>query len=249
MSFKNKIVIVTGAGSGIGAATAVQFAKEGAGVVLVDRDESRLKSVREQCTQTIIEPLLVTADVSKDEDAQKIIGETIKKFNKLDILVNCAGILRMGSVLDGSIMQTYNEIMNINLRSVVLLTTLAVPYLVKSKGNIVNVSSVNAVIVMNPENAAYAVSKAGLEHFTRGTALELAPSGVRVNAVRPGAVKTRIAEHLGRQMPRTGKININAFGRISEPEEIADTILFLANDKAKGITGSIYTVDNGMAYK
>ncbi|XP_026756562.2 3-oxoacyl-[acyl-carrier-protein] reductase FabG-like [Galleria mellonella] len=248
MSFTNKVVVVTGAGSGIGAAAALQFAAEGARVVLVDRDEARLRDVRAQCPRHDQELLLLAADIAREDEPHRIIQETVNKFGKLDVLVNCAAIFRVNSGLDENIMETYDEVMNVNLRALVLLTTLAAPHLVESKGNIVNISSVAAVMALGAENAVYSISKAGVEHFTRGAALELAASGVRVNAVRPGPVRTRIAENCGRDMNCDDWSDLTKIGRISEPQEIADTILFLANDKAKGITGSIFTVDNGMVF-
>ncbi|XP_052751969.1 3-oxoacyl-[acyl-carrier-protein] reductase FabG-like [Galleria mellonella] len=248
MSFTNKVVVVTGAGSGIGAAAALQFAAEGARVVLVDRDEARLRDVRAQCPRHDQELLLLAADIAREDEAHRIIQETVNKFGKLDVLVNCAGIFRMGSVLEGSIMKTFDEVMNVNLRALILLTTLATPHLVESKGNIVNISSVAAVMALGAENAVYSISKAGVEHFTRGAALELGASGVRVNAVRPGPVRTRILENSGTKITCDDWTPLTKIGRISEPQEIADVILYLANDNAKGITGSIFTVDNGIVF-
>ncbi|KAM3956788.1 3-oxoacyl-[acyl-carrier-protein] reductase FabG-like [Aphomia sociella] len=245
MRFTNKIVVVTGAGSGIGEATAVQFAGEGAGVVAVDRDPSRLQIVREKCVQAGGEPLLVTADVSRDDEAQKIIDEAINKFEKIDVLVNCAGIYKLGRILDGSVMQTYDEVMNVNLRSVILMTTLAAPHLVKSKGNIVNISSVGAVQAPPLNNLNYYISKAGVSHFTRGAALELAGFGVRVNAINPGPVRTRIIENCGVNLLWEDLVPATALKRLSQAQEIADMVLYLSNDQARGITGSTFCIDNG----
>ncbi|KAL0818035.1 hypothetical protein ABMA28_008576 [Loxostege sticticalis] len=244
MSFKNKVVIVTGASAGIGAATAVLFSKEGANVVIVGRNEARLKNVAGQCAAVGSEPLLVKADVANDEDARRIINDTIQKFGKLDVLVNNAGVLEYGTILDGTILESFDKTIGINLRAPVHTTMLATPHLVKTKGNIVNVSSVLGQLHVTPLANAYSTSKAGLDHFTRGCAKELASCGVRVNAVNPGPVETNMLESFG---DSTGIHDVKtALGRVSQPEEMADLILYVASEKAKGITGSVFVADNGI---
>ncbi|KAM3968831.1 LOW QUALITY PROTEIN: 3-oxoacyl-[acyl-carrier-protein] reductase FabG-like [Aphomia sociella] len=245
MSFAGKIILVTGASSGIGAATAIQFAKEGADVAIVGRNEDKLKKVVEKFKEIGKTPLVITADVSIDADARRIIKETIDKFQKLDVLVNNAGLGRYGTILDGKVLESYDAIMDTNVRAVIQLTTLSAPHLVKSKGNIVNVSSVAGVSVLNdPVLMAYCISKAAVNHFTLGAALELAPSGVRVNAVSPGPVRT-VLENSGSIFEWDYLGDLTALGRVSEPDEIANVVLFLASDKAIGVTGSNYVVDNG----
>lgn len=248
MSFENKIVLVTGGSSGIGAATAVLFAKEGASVVIVGRNEAKLKTVIEQCQEHGVTPLVIKADVSHEEAPGEIIKQTIDRYGKLDVLVNNAGIVFTGGLLDGELMKNYDKIMNTNLRAVVCLTNLAVPYLVKTRGNVVNISSTLGTQA-GPWMMAYCISKAGLEHFSKTAALELAPSGVRVNIVSPGPVVTDILETAG--MPdlweEWGKQT--PLGKVAYADEVADLILFLASDKAKSITGANYTIDNGSLLK
>ncbi|XP_063833428.1 3-oxoacyl-[acyl-carrier-protein] reductase FabG-like [Ostrinia nubilalis] len=244
MSFKSNVVIVTGASSGIGAATAVQFAKEGASLVIVGRNEARLKDIAAKCAAVGSAPLVVRADVSNDDDARRIISETIKKFGKLDVLINNAGVLEYGTILNGKILESYDKNISINLRAVIHMTMLAAPYLVKTKGNIVNVSSVLGQFHMMPMVNAYATSKAGLDHFTRGSAKELAASGVRVNAVSPGPVETNMLMTF-ESSEDTQEVN-TPLGRVSQPAEVADLILFMASDKAKAITGSVFLADNGV---
>ncbi|CAH1638083.1 unnamed protein product [Spodoptera littoralis] len=249
MSFQNKVVIVTGASSGIGAATAIKFAEEGAKVALVGRNQEKLNNIAKKCGN----PLIITADITKDEDAKRIIEKTLRNFGKIDILVNNAGIGSSSNILDEGVLQIYDKILSTNLRSAIVLTHLAAPHIVKTKGNIVNISSV-AGHRMIPEFSAYCTAKAGLDHFTRAVALELAPHGVRVNVINPGPVKTDIIENSGatkemsdaafdRMRTRT------ALSRISEPGEVADLILFVASDKSKAITGSSIVTDNGMMLK
>ncbi|XP_045502635.1 uncharacterized oxidoreductase SSP0419-like [Colias croceus] len=245
MSFKSKVVIVTGASSGIGAVTAEYFAKENADVVLVGRNEENLNNVAKKCAANGKTPLIIKADVSKDQDVERIINETIKKFNKLDVLINNAGILLGGTLEKGDMLSVYDEIMKTNLRSAVHLTMLATPYLIASKGNVVNVSSIASNSIFSQEFVAYCMSKAAMDHFGRGAALELGKHGVRVNTVNPGPVKTAIFATAGVKVSYDEMGFKTLLNRWSDSEEIAVIILFLASDRAKGITGSNFTCDNG----
>ncbi|XP_061711701.1 uncharacterized oxidoreductase TM_0325-like [Cydia pomonella] len=249
MSFIGKVAIVTGAASGIGAATAKALAREGARVALVDKDEEKLQEVANQCAQLGNKPLIITADVTIDEDVRTIVKNTIDNFGQLDVLVNNAGIVRYSTFLDENLMEHFDLHMNTNLRSMVYLTHLAAPYLIKTKGNIVNNSSIGALRVIGNVQGPYSVSKAGVNHFTRCVALDLAPHGVRVNDVAAGGTNTNILENAG--IPNGDELwkeyikDRTVLKKMSEPEEIADLIIFLASDKARSITGSTYVCDNG----
>ncbi|XP_063368706.1 3-oxoacyl-[acyl-carrier-protein] reductase FabG-like [Cydia amplana] len=253
MSFCGKVVIVTGASSGIGAAAAILFTKEGARVAIVGRNENKLSNVAKQCAGKGETPLVIKADVSNEEEAKSIVQQTIDKFGKLDVLINNAGFTKPGSLLDGKILEAYDDIMKTNVRAVIHLTTLAAPHLIKTKGNIINTSSVVSLRVLSaPTQAAYCISKAALDHFTRCAALELAPSGVRVNSVNPGPVRTDALENAGVMNADAvwdSYKSKTALNRIGEPEEIAEVMLFLASDRARSITGSIYLSDNGFILK
>ncbi|XP_073949554.1 3-oxoacyl-[acyl-carrier-protein] reductase FabG-like [Choristoneura fumiferana] len=255
MSFSGKVVLVTGASSGIGAATAILFAKEGARVAMVGRNETKLSKVAQQCAAHGTAPLVIRADVANEEEVKTIVKKTIDQFGRLDVLVNNAGTGQNAAITDPNILQTFDTVMNTNLRSVVQLTSLAAPYLVETKGNIVNVSSIAAHCVLGASFMSYSVSKIGLDHYTRCAALELAASGVRVNSVNPGPVRTDIAENSGMVPPGQGDAmwdqwkSMTALNRVGESEEIADLIAFLASDKARSITGSIYVSDNGSLLK
>ncbi|KAJ2943003.1 hypothetical protein O0L34_g15194 [Tuta absoluta] len=245
MSYKNKVVIVTGASSGIGAATAILFAKEGADVVMIGRNLVKLNAIATECAK-YRKPHVVNADVSKDEDAERIIQETVDRFGKIDVLVNNAGIGVFGTILGGDYVQAYDAVSKVNIRAVIHLTVLATPHLIASKGNIVNISSIsgiknNSLAKMGP----YSVSKAALDHFTRGAALELAPSGIRVNSVNPGITVTNFFDNCQAGFNATDLNDRMPLKRVSTAEEIADMIAYLAGDKAKGITGSLFVVDNG----
>ncbi|CAH2240051.1 3-oxoacyl-[acyl-carrier-protein] reductase FabG-like [Pararge aegeria] len=246
MSFKNKVVIVTGASSGIGAATAVEFSSQGAKVIMVGRNETKLTKVASKCSH----PLVLLADMAKDEDVKRIVDQTIKKFGQIDIVVNNAGLSRNGGLLEDNIMEAYDTIMNVNVRGLVYLTSLAAPYLAKTKGNVVNISSAAAFFTPPIAGAiSYYISKAAVCHFGACAAAELAPYGIRVNTVSPGPVKTDLFENCNIDIKYKDFEKLVALGRVSEPKEIADVILFLASDKAKGITGSDFLADNGMVIK
>lgn len=249
MSFVEKVVIVTGAGSGIGAAIASHFANEGANVVLAGRSESKLKSILKVCEKSGNKHLAVIADVTKEDDAKKIIKNAIEKFDKIDVLVNNAGIVRFASLLDDNGMKAFDEIMSVNLRAPVYLTNLAAPHLIKSKGNIINISSISAEKITLPIMNSYGISKAALNRYTQGIAVELASHGVRVNTISPGPVRTEILANGGSTFafdPAALKIPL---GKVCEPSEIADLVLFLASEKAKSITGSDLVADNGLKVK
>ncbi|KAG6439832.1 hypothetical protein O3G_MSEX001123, partial [Manduca sexta] len=167
MSFANKVVIVTGASDGIGAVTAIQFAKEGADVTLVGRTEDKLAKVAAECAKYDKNPLVIKADVSKDEEAKKIVARTIQMFGKLDILVNNAGIFFADDIMKPNFMELFDSTMNTNMRAVALITQLAVPHLVETKGNVINVSSIAASMIKFSNFVSYKTSKAALNHFTR----------------------------------------------------------------------------------
>lgn len=245
MSFSDKVVIITGASSGIGAATAILFSKEGANVVLVGRNETRLDEVAQQCEN----PLIVKADVTDSDDANRIIEETINTYGKIDVLINNAGIVRYGGILDDNILEAFDAMIKTNLRSLVNMTRLAVPYLIETKGNIINISSIAGKNVRDPRIVAYGVTKAGVDNFTKGVALELAKHGVRVNAISPGPVKTEILVNAGDDTPWEAFDAFMPLGKVGEPDDIGQLALFLASDKANSITGVDYICDNGVMLK
>ncbi|XP_054728384.1 uncharacterized oxidoreductase TM_0325-like [Anastrepha obliqua] len=248
MSFNGKVVIVTGASSGIGAATAKAFAIRGAKIALVGRNVDNLKAVESDCkaANSNAELLLIPADVTVD--AERIINKTVDEFGQLDVLVNNAGILAYGSILDIDVEQ-FDSLLNTNLRSIFLLTKLAAPHLIKTQGNIVNVSSVAGTRTF-PNTSSYCTSKAAVDQFTRCIALDLASKNVRVNAVNPGVVVTDIHARSGMteeayaDYMRRAK-ETHALGRVGTTKEVADTIAFLASDEATFITGATVPVDGG----
>lgn len=247
MNFKNKVCLITGASSGIGAGTAEYLSKLGASLALVGRNVKNLNEVCEKCTiPNQRKPLVIVADIN--EDANKIIELTINTFGRIDVLINNAGIGVPSNIFKNQL-DDYDKIMTTNVRSVYQLTTLAVPYLIESKGNIVNVSSL-AGIRSYPNALIYCMSKAALDQFTKCVSLELAEKGVRVNSVNPAVIRTNFHETSGMKGEVLERFLENckkdhALGRIGEVDEVAYAIAFLASDQASFMTGVLLPVDGG----
>lgn len=246
MSFAGKVVLITGASSGIGAATASHLAKLGASLSLSGRNVANLKQV--QTDVNAKECLTVAGDVTNESDTARILSETIARYGKLDVLVNNAGILEAGTIENTSLEQ-FDRVMNTNVRSMYHLTMLAVPHLIKQKGSIVNVSSVNGIRSF-PGVLAYNISKAAVDQFTRCVALELAQNGVRCNSVNPGVTITNLHKRGGMNEEAYAKFlehsrTTHAMGRPGEATELAEAIAFLASDAASFITGANLPVDGG----
>lgn len=247
MSFAGKVILITGGSSGIGADAAIHLSKLGAAIAIVGRNAQRLNDVAKTIRETgSADPLEIVADVTTD--AERIIHETISKFGKLDVLINNAGIFILCNEALGTL-DAYDQIMNTNVRSVLALTKLAVPHLERTKGNVVNISSIAAVEIV-PDGIAYAMSKAALDHFTRNAAVELAANGIRVNSVNPGAIVTPIFESVGLGKEEAAKFieHCNAtypVGRVGNVSDTSNAIAFLAHDTASFITGHILIVDGG----
>lgn len=251
MSFRDKVVIVTGAGSGIGAATALKFASLSAKLALVDKDEDSLKKTLEKCKEFNTEKhLTIVADLSKTEDVFSVIPKTIERFGRIDVLVNCAGVITREDLAEEDVTANYELVMGVNLKAPIQLVNKAIPYLRETKGNIVNICSVRSSRAHH-RLVMYTVSKAALEMFTKCMAIDLASYGVRVNCVNPGHVKTNIwlQHHSPEDFEALYEEKAKAlpFGVI-EPEEVASLIAFLANgEEARSITGSAYYIDGGVS--
>ena len=245
--FTGKVALITGASSGIGAAAAKLFSKLGATLALSGRNIENLKAVASEC-EGVTEPILIKADLGTEADTKLLIEKAVSELGQIDILVNNAGVLELGSI-ENTTLDQYDRVMNVNLRAVYHLTMLAVPHLVKTKGNIVNVSSVNGLRSF-PGVLAYNISKAGLDQFTRCVALELAPKGVRVNAVNPGVIVTELQKRGGLSDEAYANFlerskQTHALGRPGEVDEVAEAIAFLASSEASFTTGCSLPVDGG----
>lgn len=246
MEFNNKVVLVTGASSGIGQAAALKFAAEEALVAAVARRAEKMQDLREQSKN--IHPF--AADLTNENQTSAVVKSIIDKFGRIDVVVHAAGIIGTGSIENVSL-SDWDVMMNINLRSILQLTQLCLPELIKNKGNVVCVSSV-AGLRSFPGILAYSVSKAALDQFTRCTALELAAKGVRVNAVNPGVVVTHLHRSGGMNEDQyqaflERSTTTHPLGRVGTAEEVADLIMFLASSRASWITGITCSIDGGRA--
>ena len=247
-SLENRIALVTGASSGIGRATAVRLARDGARVAIVARQAESLTEVADAIRAAESEAFVQAANLVDEEQAARVVAATVEHFGGLDILVNAAGILTSGTI-ETTTLAAWDEMMNINLRTVFQLMQLATPHLIARRGNIVNVSSVTGLRSF-PGVLAYCVSKAGVDQLTRCVALELAAKGVRVNAVNPGVVVTEVHRRGGMDEARYQAFlehsqTTHPLGRVGQPEEVAELIAYLASDHAGWITGATYSIDGG----
>jgi NAD(P)-dependent dehydrogenase (short-subunit alcohol dehydrogenase family) len=250
LGLQGKVAIVTGASSGIGRATALRLAQEGARVVAVARGVGRLGELVEEIEAAGREAVAVPADVTVADQCEHIVARTVEAFGSIDILVNAAGIIDTGTI-QNTALDDWDYMMNINVRAPFYLTQQALPYLIESKGNVVHVSSVTGIRAF-PGVLAYCVSKAAVTQLTHCSALELAPKGVRVNTVCPGVVRTQL--HLSGYMDEERYAQFlehskstHPLGRVGEAEEVADLIAFLASPQAGWITGVAVPIDGGRA--
>src|SRR5438874_75756 len=248
MSLKNKVAIVTGGNSGIGQAIVLELARQGASVVIdyVAHPEATEALEREIC-KLGNQSLGVEADVSKLADLQKLIDAAVGKFGRLDIMVNNAGIETRTSVLDTTEAQ-YERVMAINLKSAFFGTQIAARQMIKQGGGgrVINITSVHEDWPM-PGNTPYCLAKGGMRMLTRTAGVELAPHGITVVGVGPGAVDTPINKETVAD-PEKLKILDAAIpiGRLAEPEEIGGVVAFLASDAAGYITATTIFVDGGI---
>ncbi len=247
--FDQKVVLITGATSGIGRASALGFADAGARLMLTGRNRQILAELKTKMNQDHDKTCeIFPGDITDTAFRSDLLAAAIATFGRLDILVNAAGIIASGTI-ETTGLEDFDLMMDINVRSVFHLTQLAIPYLIKTRGNIVNVSSVTGLRAF-PGILSYCVSKAAVDQFTRAVALELAPKQVRVNAVNPGVSVTNLHRRGGMDETAYQEFlehskTTHPLGRVGQPEEIAQLIVFLASDQAGWITGVTCSIDGG----
>jgi len=244
------VAMITGATSGIGRAVAKRFAAAAAHVVIIGRDQSVLEKVEQEIESAGGTSMSLSVDVTIDDDVRNAFESAISETSRLDVLVNAAGHISSGTI-ENTTLSAWDSMMNVNLRSVFSLMQMATPHLIQTKGNIVNISSVTGLRSF-PGVLAYCVSKAGVDQLTRCAALELAPKGVRVNAINPGVVVTEIHKRGGMNEENYEKFlehskTTHPLGRVGNADEIAELVFYLASEKASWITGATYQIDGGRA--
>jgi NAD(P)-dependent dehydrogenase (short-subunit alcohol dehydrogenase family) len=243
-SFLNKVVLITGAGSGIGRATALAFAREGAKVVVSDFNSDRGLTTLEEIQKLNQEGIFIECDVSKEDQVKNLIDKTVEAFGGLDYAYNNAGIEgKPSSIIDCS-MENWNQIIDTNLKGVWLCMKYEIPAMLKKgKGSIVNCSSIAGLVGFD-QIAPYVASKHGVIGLTESASLEFARKNIRINSVCPGAIHTPMLDRFtgGHEEKMASQ---DPMGRVGQPEEVAESVLWLCSDKASYVTGEKLTIDGG----
>ncbi len=240
MRLKDKICIITGGASGIGAACAHVFAREGAKVVVADI----------HTPTKAVDALYVEGDVSTKAGAERLVSATLKQHGRIDVLLNNAGITHAADFLDLA-EEDFDRVLRVNLKGMFLCGQAVAREMVKSqtRGAISNMSSVNAVLAI-PNQVPYVVSKGGVNQLTKVMAMGLAPHGIRVNGIGPGTIATELAKKavLGSEAAKAKVMSRTPMGRLGEPEEVANVALFLASDASSSLSGqTIYPAGGRLA--
>jgi NAD(P)-dependent dehydrogenase (short-subunit alcohol dehydrogenase family) len=260
MELVGKVAIITGAGSGIGRATAILFAKEGAKVAVVDINEEGGEETVRKIKEAGGDSIFIKASVSDSVDVQKMVKETVKKYGRLDILYNNAGVppvVREGIPVDSVTEleeEEWDKVMAVNLKGIFLGSKYAIPEMLKSGGGvIINTASAWGFLAA-PKSTAYCTSKAGVIMLTKAMAIDYAPK-IRVNCICPGEVETPMhyyTLHSYKDPERARKKMLEQYplGRIGKPEEVAQAALYLASDRSSFVTGTALIIDGGwLAFK
>lgn len=246
---QGKVALVTGGASGIGQATALLFAREGAAVTVVDLDGAGAEKAARAIAAAGGQALAIQADVARPEDCARAVEQTAATFGRLDILFNNAGIVRRASVVESSV-EDWDRVIAVNLRSVFLMSRAALPVMIAGGGGAIINTGSGWGLKGGRQAAAYCASKGAVVNLTRAMALDHGAQNIRVNCVCPGDTDTPMLRHEARQLGQPEERFLaeaaeRPLGRIGTPEEIAQAVLFLASDAASFITGAVLAVDGG----
>jgi NAD(P)-dependent dehydrogenase (short-subunit alcohol dehydrogenase family) len=251
MMLKNKVALITGGSSGIGMAIAERFLKEGAKIAIGGRSKERCDTAQKQLKTIVADAVYsVTGDVSKWDDAQKMVERTVKRFGRIDILINNAGIY-LEKRIEETTEDEWDQVININLKGVFLCSKAVYPHFKnQGGGTIVNMSS-DSGVSGNPCEAAYCASKGGVTNLTRAMALDYAKENIRVNAICPAVINTpMLQKEVDMQENKEAYLKemdeLHPIGRVGRPEEVAFAVLMVASDEASFITGANIPVDGGL---
>ncbi len=250
MRLADKVALITGAGSGMGKAAALLFAAEGAAVAAVDIDEAAAVEVAREITGNRGKAFGMRADVSNPADAQRMVEETVKRFGKLNVLYNNAGIEGEANLTANFSLEGWEKVIGVNLRGIFLGMKYAIPEMIKAGGgSIINTSSTAGLSGVRG-GCAYAASKHGVIGLTKTAALEYARRNIRVNAICPGPIATPLLERIA-GFQKSREVTVQSMGantpagRPGAPEEIAKVALFLASDEASYANGGVFAIDGG----
>lgn len=256
MEFAGKVALVTGAGSGIGKATAVRLGAGGASVVVISRTMDEIEETRDEIIKAGGKAIAIDADIADEAEMTGVIDATIKQFKRLDIVVANAGINGMWAPIDDLTPDEWDQTMTVNLRGTYMTLHLAVPHLKERGGSVIIVSSINGNRTFTSAGAtAYAATKAAQVAMAQQLALELGKHGIRVNAVCPGAIDTEIDDNTDKRNTQLAEIPVEwpegdipiTGGEPGESRDVADVIAFLASDAARHVTGVPVYVDGGQS--
>jgi len=244
MSLVNKVAIVTGAGRGIGKAIAIALAREGANVVVNDVNIKTAEEVVKEIKSLDRQALAIQVDISESKEVNRMVQTVLKKFKRLDILVNNAGIIKRGSIED-LVEEDWDRVLDVNLKGAFNCAKAVVGIMKKQRyGKIVNISSIAGKIGDLASAPCYGASKAGMICLAKSLARELATYGINVNVVAPHAIETDMSKEWSEEKRKSIIADI-PLGRMGEPEDVAEAVVFLVSDKAKFITGEVLDVNGG----
>jgi len=249
MRLKDKIAIITGAGSGIGRGAALAFAREGANVLVADWSEETGKETAKLIKKQAGEAFFAKVDVSNSNNVADMVKQCLDKYGRVDILFNNAGIVKMGALHEIA-EADWDQVINVNLKGIFLCSKAVIPQMLKQgKGKIVNTASIAGLVGFD-QVGAYCASKGGIIALTREMAVEYAPKKINVNCIAPGIIKTAMTKDmLNDPATAQGFSASTPYPRLGEPEDIAMAAVYLASDESDFVTGNILVVDGGWIAK